>query len=115
MPHHDDESDDAGSADELDADDAPFVLNPAAPTPRAQGDSYRVIYEDGALLAVNKRAGAFCRPVGRLHNRSLVNDLRADRGEEGAELRPCHRLDRFVSGLLLFAKTREAAGSLGVQ
>lgn len=83
--------------------------------PRAQGDSYRVLHEDDAVLAVNKRAGAFCHPVGRLHNRSLVNDLRADRGAGGEELRPCHRLDRFVSGLLLFAKTREAAGALGVQ
>ena len=82
--------------------------------PKASGDSYRVLFEDDALLAVNKRAGAFVHPVGRLHNRSLVNDLQADR-PDGAELRPCHRLDRFVSGLLLFAKTREAAGRLGVQ
>jgi len=82
--------------------------------PRASGDSYRVLCEDDAILAVNKRAGAFVHPVGRLHNRSLVNDLKADR-EDGDELRPCHRLDRFVSGLLLFAKTREAAGRLGVQ
>jgi 23S rRNA pseudouridine1911/1915/1917 synthase len=83
--------------------------------PRASGDSYQVLHEDDAILAVNKRAGAFCHPVGRLHNRSLVNDLRNDRGAAGAELRPCHRLDRFVSGLLLFAKTRGAAGNLGVQ
>lgn len=83
--------------------------------PKASGNSYQVVYEDGALLAVNKRAGAFVHPVGRLHNRSLVNDLQADRGPEGKELRPCHRLDRFVSGLLLFAKTRDAAGRLGVQ
>ena len=82
--------------------------------PKASGNSYQVIYEDDALLAVNKRAGAFVHPVGRLHNRSLVNDLRADRAE-GGELRPCHRLDRFVSGVLLFAKTRDAAGRLGVQ
>lgn len=83
--------------------------------PKASGNSYEVVFEDEALLAVNKRAGAFCHPVGRLHNRSLVNDLRNDRGAAGLELRPCHRLDRFVSGLLLFAKTRDAAGSLGVQ
>lgn len=82
--------------------------------PKASGNSYQVLYEDDALLAVNKRAGAFVHPVGRLHNRSLVNDLRADRAE-GGELRPCHRLDRFVSGLLLFAKTRDAAGRLGLQ
>ena len=64
---------------------------------------------------MNKRAGAFCHPVGRLHNRSVVNDLRNDRGAEGLELKPCHRLDRFVSGLLVFAKGKEAAGRMGVQ
>ena len=77
--------------------------------------SYRIVFEDDALLAVNKRAGAFCHPVGRLHNRSLINDLRTHRGAEGEELRPCHRLDRFVSGLLVLAKSREAAGRMGGQ
>lgn len=81
---------------------------------RASGDSYQVLYEDDALLAVNKRAGAFVHPVGRLHNRSMINDLQNDRAD-GAELRPCHRLDRFVSGLLVLAKTRDAAGRMGIQ
>jgi RluA family pseudouridine synthase len=78
--------------------------------PRAHELSYQVVHEDDAILAVNKRAGAFCHPVGRLHNRSVINDLRNDRGDEGHELRPCHRLDRFVSGLLVLAKNARAAG-----
>ncbi|MBI4859108.1 MAG: RluA family pseudouridine synthase [Candidatus Riflebacteria bacterium] len=77
--------------------------------------SYQVIHEDDSIVAVNKRAGAFCHPVGRLHNRSVISDIRRDRGRDGLAIRPCHRLDRFVSGLLVMAKSREAAGQLGAQ
>jgi 23S rRNA pseudouridine1911/1915/1917 synthase len=83
--------------------------------PELPEPSYEVVHEDAALLAVNKRAGAFCHPVGRLHSRSLISDLRRDRGEAGTCLRLCHRLDRFVSGLTLLAKGPEAAGLLGAQ
>ena len=64
-----------------------------------------VIYEDRALVVVNKPAGL------SVHNDSgnLIERLVAERGER---LRPVHRLDRETSGLLLLARAREAAGAL---
>lgn len=63
-----------------------------------------IIYEDKALLAVNKPAGLL----------SVANDTEKERtayrllkpGREG-RLFVVHRLDRDTSGVLLFAKSRE--------
>ena len=77
--------------------------------------SFEILYEDDHVIAVNKRAGAFSHPVGRLHRRSVITDLRDLKGDEKGEIRPCHRLDRFVSGLILHGKGAASTGFLGRQ
>jgi len=73
-----------------------------------------VVYEDEALLAVNK-------PSGLLVHRSAIaadeSDFLLDRlrAQTGANLYLAHRLDRATSGVVLLAKSREIAGELGKQ
>ncbi|MBD3161894.1 MAG: RluA family pseudouridine synthase [Candidatus Eisenbacteria bacterium] len=86
------------------------------PEPRVNG-SYRIVYEDEALLAVAKPADLPVHPSGRYFRNTLLMMLLADRGEalDAAELRIVHRLDRETSGVILFGKGRKAASILSTQ
>ncbi len=72
---------------------------------------YRVLFEDGHLLAVEKSGNIPSSPSGKYWHNSLRNLLLRERGL--ADLYPVHRLDRETSGVNLFAKSLEAARSLG--
>lgn len=68
-----------------------------------------VVYEDDALLVVNKAAGMVVHPSAGHPTGTLVNALLAhvdDLSGIGGELRPgiVHRLDKDTSGLLVIAK-----------
>jgi tRNA pseudouridine65 synthase len=76
--------------------------------------SIEVVYQDEALLAVNKPAGLL------VHRSAIAADerdflLERLRAQTGATLYLAHRLDRATSGLVLLAKLREIAGELGKQ
>jgi len=60
-----------------------------------------IIYEDDALLAVNKPEGISVIPERDLERDSLLKQLEAERKEK---LFVIHRIDKDVSGLILFAK-----------
>lgn len=67
-----------------------------------------VLYEDDALLAVDKPPDLAVHPSARYLKHTLTAWLRA-RAREGERIaNPCHRLDRETSGVLLCAKTRAA-------
>ncbi len=73
-----------------------------------------VVYEDDALLAVNKPAGLL------VHRSAIAADERVFlldqvREQVGAPVFLAHRLDRATSGVLLLAKSREMAAELGRQ
>lgn len=85
-----------------------------------------IIYEDDAIVAVNKPAGVMTHPDGK-GTEETVSDwfaahypASADVGEtqrlqDGTEIRRpgiVHRLDRETSGVLVLAKTPEAHASL---
>ena len=76
------------------------------------------LYEDDWLVAVNKPPGMLVHPVGRHVYDTLMNYLH-HRYHRSAELgngqvpRLCHRIDRDTTGVLLVAKTRAAAATLG--
>lgn len=88
-----------------------FDVPEDAPEPPADL-CYSTIYSDSALLAVNKPGNLPCHPSGRYFNHTLWALLQAD-GLAG--LRPVNRIDRETSGIVLFARTREAAADLGRQ
>jgi 23S rRNA pseudouridine1911/1915/1917 synthase len=75
-----------------------------------------IVYEDDALLVVDKPAGMVTHPAHGARDGTLVNALLAHAGSlPGDPLRAglVHRLDRDTSGLLVVAKTPETLGLLG--
>ena len=70
-----------------------------------------VIYLDNSIAVCVKPAGILStdEPGG------APDALRSALGDAGAKVFTVHRLDRVVGGLLLLARTREAAAALGRQ
>ena len=80
----------------------------------------RIIYEDDALVVVNKPAGLVVHPAAGVHSGTLANALAFHFQElpSGASaVRPgiVHRLDRDTSGLLVVAKNEQAMENLSDQ
>lgn len=74
-----------------------------------------LLYQDQHFLAIDKPAGFFVHPPERSPypvpaTRICLHLLRQSLRQE---VFPAHRLDAPTSGLVLFAKSREAAGELG--
>ncbi len=75
-----------------------------------------VVYEDDAVIVVNKPAGLVSHPAHGSPDGTLVNALLAHAGSlPGEPIRGglVHRLDRDTSGLLVAAKTEAALATLG--
>lgn len=73
---------------------------------------YKIIFEDEYFLAVDKPAPLPVHAVGRFKEKNLKSILEKDLKLEG--LRIVNRLDSETSGIVLAAKTGEAAGKLGL-
>lgn len=69
-----------------------------------------VVYFDEHIIAVNKKAGISVQP-GKSGTESLTELLAAEYGE----LFVVHRIDTPATGLVLLARTKEAAASLSKQ
>ena len=69
------------------------------------------LYEDDAVLVLNKPAGLAVQGGSGL-TRHVDGMLEALTGRDGQKPRLVHRLDRDTSGVLLIAKTRKAAQAL---
>ena len=87
----------------------------------AQAMALDVVFEDDALIVVNKPAGLVVHPAAGNPDRTLVNALLAHCGDSlrgiGGVLRPgiVHRIDKDTSGLIVAAKTGEAHAGLAAQ
>jgi 23S rRNA pseudouridine1911/1915/1917 synthase len=96
----------------------PAGLPPLRATP--EDLPLEILYEDPAVIAVNKPAGMVVHSGAGVHSGTLVNALlhrfSALSGVAG-ELRPgiVHRLDRFTSGVILVARTDAAHRDLSAQ
>ena len=64
-----------------------------------------ILYQDDAIVAVNKPAGLAAVPVKGLPMPSALSLLAADLKPRRQRAFVVHRIDRFTSGILLFAKT----------
>lgn len=84
------------------------------PLPALKGavdGSFKSLWEDTHLLFVDKPAGLLTVPAENGGEPSLadaVSDHYRRRGMKHAQLYIVHRLDRFTSGVLVFARTSEA-------
>ncbi len=78
---------------------------------------FRVVYDDPALIVVEKEARLLTVPTDRAKGNSLVDCVSTFLSRRGRPVRALvvHRLDRGVSGLLVLAKSREMASSLQQQ
>lgn len=96
------------------------VPPPVAALPRPEAIPLTVIYEDHALIVIDKPAGMTVHPGAGVDTGTLVNALLAhcdDLSGIGGELRPgiVHRLDKGTSGLLVAAKNDTAHRGLANQ
>jgi 23S rRNA pseudouridine1911/1915/1917 synthase len=97
---------------------SPAELPPLNATP--EDLPIEILYEDDAVIAVNKPAGVVVHSGAGNHSGTLVNRLVhhfASLSTIGGELRPgiVHRLDRGTSGVLLVARTDAAHRDLAEQ
>jgi len=71
-------------------------------------ENYRVniLYENDAFLVINKPPGLATHPTARDLHQTLTYWLRVN--YPGQAPRPCHRLDRETSGIMVCAKTKKA-------
>ena len=82
--------------------------------PRGQAIALDVVFEDAAVIVVNKPAGMVVHPAPGNPDSTLVNALIAHCGDSlsgiGGVMRPgiVHRLDKDTSGLMVAAKTDAA-------
>ena len=83
-----------------------------------EAGSFRILYEEGPVLAVNKESGILTQaPAGidSLEARVKAFLIRRENKPGGCYLGIPHRLDRPASGVILFAKHVRAANRLSEQ
>lgn len=75
-----------------------------------------ILYEDESILVCKKPSGTAVqtRRLGQPDMESLLKNYRASKGEE-PYICVVHRLDQPVEGVMVFAKTKEAAADLSRQ
>ncbi len=97
------------------------VPEPAAAKPAAEAIPLNVIYEDDAIIVIDKPKGLVVHPAAGHWTGTLVNALVAHCGTSlsgiGGERRPgiVHRLDKDTSGLMVVAKNDRAHRALAAQ
>jgi 23S rRNA pseudouridine1911/1915/1917 synthase len=104
------------------SDELRLTVPPPEPaTPRPEPIPLNVVFEDDALIVIDKPAGLVVHPAAGNWTGTLVNALIAHCGESlsgiGGVRRPgiVHRLDKDTSGLMVVAKTDRAHRSLARQ
>jgi len=75
-----------------------------------------ILYEDDAIIVCVKEAGVATqtKQIGQRDMESMLKTYRMQKGEP-AYIGIVHRLDQPVSGIMVFAKTKEAAADLSRQ
>lgn len=84
---------------------------PAVPT--RDEKPIRIVFENDALVVVDKPGGIPVHPTGKYLFNSVKEILKHETGLE--ELYPAHRLDKNTTGVLVFAKTSESVNHVTQQ
>jgi 23S rRNA pseudouridine1911/1915/1917 synthase len=97
-----------------------YVPQPAAaPSKRkaARREPFEIAYDDEHLMLVVKPAGLLTVPTPKRERNTLISNINQwlDRQQRGTQAYCVHRLDRGVSGLLVFAKSLDIAHALRSQ
>lgn len=86
-----------------------------APRRMPRGDGYRIVHEDDDVVVVDKEPGVLTVPAASDPDDSLADRLVAaykKRGLREPRALAVHRIDRFTSGLVAFARTGRAFAAL---
>lgn len=89
----------------------------AVHAPRS-GEGWKVLHEDDDVVVIDKDAGVLTVPTAAPADDSLEEMLLASyrkRGHKKPSLHVVHRIDRFTSGLVVFARNHAAAVALKEQ
>ena len=89
-----------------------YVTQPQTTEPDVEAD-VQVIYEDQALIIVNKPAPLPVHPCGRFNRNTLVHFIHA--AYEPLRPRAAHRLDANTTGLMVFTRTYRFASRVQPQ
>jgi 23S rRNA pseudouridine1911/1915/1917 synthase len=104
------------TGDRVEVDFDPERVYAALPKPsRSSSVPFQVLWEDKHLVFVDKPAGLLTVPAEKHNDPCLaeaITDLYRRRGFKRFQLFIVHRLDRYTSGVLVFAKTPEALNGL---
>ncbi len=97
-----------------------LVPQPPGPPPDPGAIPLRILWEDDALVAVDKQAGLVVHPVAKHRLDTLVNALhrryrRLDDPAADRVPRLVHRLDRDTSGVMVVTLRPEARAALAAQ
>lgn len=98
--------------------DRPGSAHPRSRQVVATRHALDVVFQDAAILVVNKPPGWLVEPLpGEEHGEVTLVDLLADHLRAAARSRPfvVHRIDRDTSGLVLFALSADARDHLKAQ
>ncbi|HKJ33738.1 MAG TPA: RNA pseudouridine synthase [Balneolales bacterium] len=77
-----------------------------------KGWKYTIIYEDRDIVVVNKPAGLLCVPIPHSKADNLLQFLKRDLRHKSKEVNTVHRIDRYTSGIVVFAKNKPARHKL---
>jgi 23S rRNA pseudouridine1911/1915/1917 synthase len=96
-------------------EDRPGSARIAAAGSRSRG--LRIVYEDAALVVVDKPPGLLVVPLGARPDAPTLEDALVEHLRSRGKVRPqvVHRIDRDTSGLVVFAKTPAARAALKLQ
>lgn len=86
--------------------------SPARHGHRRWPEQLSILYEDDAVVAINKPAGLPAVPVPESEMPSAWSLLSAQLKSSRQKVFTVHRIDRFTSGIMLFAKTERDRDSL---
>lgn len=69
-------------------------------------EPYKIVYEDEDLVAVSKPPGLLSVPIPKSSAPNLLDMLRRDLASQSTAILVVHRIDRYTSGIVVFAKNK---------
>lgn len=75
---------------------------------RRKKREFYIIDQDKDLIVIDKPAGLLAVPIPGSRAKNLYDLVQRHLGKHGVTVRTVHRIDRFTSGIMIFAKRRRA-------
>ncbi len=82
--------------------------NKPARKSKIHGSPFSIVFEDKDILVVNKQAGILTVPIPGKYSKNLEELIQEYLTPQKKDAFTVHRIDRFTSGLVVFAKGRKA-------